>query len=214
MKRFIASLLCVLLVAPGCATGGTTRAQTTPRALSNTADRDVLSDFARQLPIGSRVRVTLAGNHVLRGTLLKRTDQSLVIQPRARVAEPLIEVPFANLVALEQEVPSNGTGRAVAIGVGVGVGAALGCSVGGVAGRLNSRQSSVVGRQSQSSVRVVSRRFQSPVFSRRSSVTVVSPSRQSSVPVASLQSSVVSPSRQFQSPVSWLRLTTGTNDWD
>jgi hypothetical protein len=126
MRRFIASLLCVLLVAPGCATGGAPRAQATPRAPSRTADRDVLGDFARQLPIGSRIRATIAGNHVIRGTLLKRTDQALVIQPRARVAEPLIEVPFTNLLALEQEIPSNGTGRAVAIGVGVGVGAALG----------------------------------------------------------------------------------------
>jgi hypothetical protein len=86
----------------------------------------VLGDFARQLPLGSRVRATVSGNHVIRGTLLKRTDQAIVIQPRARIPEPPVEVPFANLLSLEQEVPSSGTGRAVAIGVGVGVGAALG----------------------------------------------------------------------------------------
>jgi hypothetical protein len=124
MKRFIASLLCVLLAAPGCATG-MTRVQTTPRTPVSTADPSVLGDFARQLPLGSRVRVTVTGNRVIRGTLLKRTDQALVIQPRARIAEPPVEVPFANLISLEQDMPSSNTGRAVAIGVGVGVGAAL-----------------------------------------------------------------------------------------
>jgi len=133
MKRFIASLLCGLLAAPGCTTGtarvqSAPRVQTTPKApVVSTADPGVLGDFARQLPLGARVRATVSGNHVIRGTLLKRTDQAIVIQPRARIAEPPVEVPLANLVALEQEVPSSGnTGRAVAIGVGVGVGAALG----------------------------------------------------------------------------------------
>ncbi len=125
MKRFIASVLCVLLAAPGCATG-MARVQTTPTVPVRAADPSVLGDFARQLPLGSRIRATLSGNHVIRGTLLKRTDQALVIQPRARIAEPPVEVPFANLLAIEQELPSSGTGRAVAIGVGVGVGAALG----------------------------------------------------------------------------------------
>jgi hypothetical protein len=48
------------------------------------------------------------------------------VQPRTRIPEPLVEVPFENLVALEQELPSGGTARAIAIGVGVGVSAALG----------------------------------------------------------------------------------------
>jgi hypothetical protein len=124
MKRFIASLLCVLLAAPGC-TAGTARVQTVPSVPVRAADPGVVGEFARQIPIGSRVKATVSGNHVIRGMLLKRTDQAIVIQPRARIAEPAVEVAFANLVALEQEEPSNATGRAVAIGVGVGVGAAL-----------------------------------------------------------------------------------------
>jgi hypothetical protein len=124
MKRFIASLLCVLLAAPGCA-AGTARVQTIPSVPVSAADPGVIGDFARQIPVGSRIKATLPGNHVIRGTLLKRTDQAIVIQPRARIAEPPVEVAFANLVALEQEQPSSGTGRAVAIGVGVGVGASL-----------------------------------------------------------------------------------------
>ena len=152
MKRFMASLLCVLLLAPGCVDeSDASRASRAARAGTDRR-REVLAGFAGQLRIGSRVRATITGNRTIRGTLVKRTDQALVIQPRTRVAEPLVEVPFAELLALEQEVPSSGgTGRAVAIGVGVGVGAALGYSStgGGVVGRLNSRQSTVGRRQSR-----------------------------------------------------------------
>ncbi len=127
MKRFIASLLCALLVAPGCATSRGPRAQVAPQLPAASASgREVLGEFARQLPLGARVRATVAGNHTIRGTLLKRSDVALVIQPRARVAEPPVEIPFSSLLALEQEQPSSGTGKAVAIGAAVGVGAALG----------------------------------------------------------------------------------------
>ena len=126
MKRFFASLLCVLLLAPGCATSQTPRVQTTPQTSTRDSDREVLAAFAGQLQIGSRVKATVTGDRTIRGTLLKRTDRSLVIQPRTRVAEPLVEVPFDTLLALEEEGPSSrGSFRAVALGVGVGVTAAI-----------------------------------------------------------------------------------------
>ena len=127
MKRFIASLLCALLVAPGCAASQGPRAQVAPPLPAASAiNSEVLGEFARQLPLGARIRATVAGNRTIRGTLLKRTDVALVIQPRARVAEPLVEIPFSSLLAIEQEHKSNSTGKAVAIGAAVGVGAALG----------------------------------------------------------------------------------------
>jgi hypothetical protein len=126
MKRFIAALLCLSVVAPGCATSQTPRMQTAPQAPTSSADRDVLANFAAQLPLGARVKATLTDNRTIRGTLVKRTDKTIVLQPRARVPEPLVEVPFDHLIVLEPETPSGGLGRAVVIGVGVGVGATLG----------------------------------------------------------------------------------------
>jgi hypothetical protein len=125
MKRFTASLLCVLLLASGCVTSRTPRVQATPQGSARITDGDVLAGFAGELRLGSRVKATTTGNRIIRGTLVKRTDQALVLQPRTRVAEPLVEIPFGELLALEQENPSSGTGRAVAIGVGVGVSAAV-----------------------------------------------------------------------------------------
>jgi len=126
MKPLIVLVLCLGLAAPGCATSQTTRVQTGPQAAPAALDRAILADFARNLPVGTRVRATIAGPRTIRGTLLKTTDTAIVVQPRTRVAEPLVEIPVDQLLALEQETPGGGTGRAIAIGAAVGAGAALG----------------------------------------------------------------------------------------
>ena len=129
MKTFTALVLILGLIAPSCATAQRPRlqAQAQQAAQPSSRDREVLTEFARQLPAGTRVRASVAGQGVIRGTLLKTTAAALVIQPRGRVPEPIVEVPFADLLALEQEQPGGGgTGRAVAIGAAAGAGAALG----------------------------------------------------------------------------------------
>jgi hypothetical protein len=127
MKRITVLALCLGLALPGCVTAGPRRTQTgTMLTTSMPQERAVLSDYARQLPIGTRVRAVATDNRRVRGTLVKRTESAILIQPRARVAEPFVEIPFDQLVSLEQEVPSSGTGKAVAAGMAAGAGAALG----------------------------------------------------------------------------------------
>jgi hypothetical protein len=133
MKKLIALILVLGLVAPACATAQRPRFQEQPKAaqsesMQTTRERELLAEFARQLPAGARVRVSDVNRRVIRGTLIKTTDTGVVIQPRGRVPEPIIEVPFAALSAIEQEQPSGGAsvGRAVAIGAGAGAAAALG----------------------------------------------------------------------------------------
>jgi hypothetical protein len=129
MRRFIASLMCVALVAPGCATAGGTRLQTPTTVLASSADQTVLADYVRQLPVGSRIKASTTlpdGPRTVRGTLLKTTDRSVIVQPRGRVAEPLVEIPYAQVRSLELDTPGSGTGRAVAVGAAVGAGAAIG----------------------------------------------------------------------------------------
>ena len=128
MKRLVALLLCSALALPGCATArASTRTFTTggPGQDRPTASGQLLADYARQLPPGTRVRVTLSGNRALRGTLLRVTDTDVAIQPRTRVPEPPVEVRFDDLEAIEIEQP-NGIGRTIAIGAAVGAGAAVG----------------------------------------------------------------------------------------
>jgi hypothetical protein len=134
MKKLTACILVLGLIAPACATAQRPRFQEQPKAaasesMQSARERELLAEFARQLPAGARVRVSDTNKRVIRGTLIKATDTAVVIQPRGRVPEPIVEVPFTNLATLEQEQPSGGgasVGRAVAIGAGAGAAAALG----------------------------------------------------------------------------------------
>jgi hypothetical protein len=125
MKRLLALALCAGLAAPGCAsTQGPRLATSYQVASAPPIQRAVLVDFARSLPPGTRVRATTAGRRTVKGTLLKASDTAIFIQPRTRVVEPPVEIPLTELLALEQDIPSN-TGRVIAIGAAVGAGAAL-----------------------------------------------------------------------------------------
>jgi hypothetical protein len=140
MKRLLALVLSVGLAAPGCTATRPRRMQVTPAADATAAtavttttttrarawQRAAMIDFARALHPGSRIRLTQPGNRTARGTLISTTDTALVFQPRARIAEPPVEIPFSDIVAIELETSNGSTGRAIAIGAAVGAGAALG----------------------------------------------------------------------------------------
>lgn len=134
MNKAIALFLVLGLIAPACATAQRPRFQEQPTAAKSeskqtTRERELLTEYARQLPAGARVRVSDIHRQVIRGTLIKTTDTGVVIQPRGRVPEPIVEVAFSNLAAIEQEQPTgNGASvaRAIAIGAGAGAAAALG----------------------------------------------------------------------------------------
>jgi hypothetical protein len=124
MKRLIVLIVTIGLIAPSCATAQRVRLQSQAPVIQ--AAPTVVSEFAQQVPPGTRVRATVEGNRKIRGTLLKATDTIIVIQPRARVAEPPIEVPMNQLLALEEERGEGHMGKAVAVGAAVGAGAAVG----------------------------------------------------------------------------------------
>jgi hypothetical protein len=126
MKRITALLLAAVLAAPGCAVTRPAR-QVAPHPVSTASDTTIVGDYARQLPVGSNVRAKLTNKKLVRGTLMKVTDQNVVIQPRGRVPVPFIDVPLQDIVALERETPSSGgMGRMAAIGAAAGAGAAAG----------------------------------------------------------------------------------------
>jgi hypothetical protein len=127
MKRLLAVVLSVVVAAPACAAHGGARVQTAPAVTRSHSDRAVMTDFVKQIPAGTRVRATTTHAGTVRGTLLKTTGDAIFIQPRTRVAEPLVEVPIDRILTLEPESPgSSSSGRAIAIGAAVGAGAALG----------------------------------------------------------------------------------------
>jgi hypothetical protein len=124
MKRVIAAVLSLSLSASGCAMS---RRATTTYPLDRTTQQEVITSYAEQLRIGTRVRATLDDNRVVRGTLVKKTPDALIVQPRGRVAEPLVELRLTDLRSVEQEQPKTGsTGKAIAVGAAVGAGVSLG----------------------------------------------------------------------------------------
>ena len=68
----------------------------------------------------------IADGSTLRGTLMKATDEGIVIQPRTRIPELPRDVPMDRIRTVELETGGTGVGKAVAIGVAVGVGTFFG----------------------------------------------------------------------------------------
>jgi len=125
MQRLLSILICISLILPGagCASTGGTRINTSgPQATA--ASTATMSEYIQRLPIGSKVRLDRTDGSTLRGTLLKATDASVVVQKNTRIAEPFVEVPMAQVVRLTPE-SGNGTSTAKAVGIGIasGVGA-------------------------------------------------------------------------------------------
>jgi hypothetical protein len=84
-----------------------------------------MAEYVRQLPVGSRIKVTRKNGDVLHGTLMKRDADPIVVQRRTRLPEAPLTIPVADIVLLELQ--SDGSvGRTIGIGVAAGAGAALG----------------------------------------------------------------------------------------
>lgn len=124
MRKLLCLMLTTTLVLPGCATARATdaRMHTTDARINTTGGRQsvdprVMADYIRQLPVGSRVRLSRLKGDDIRGTLMKNDGDPLVIQRRARVPEAPIAVPLQNVLAVELDTPANGNaGRTIAIG--------------------------------------------------------------------------------------------------
>ena len=127
MKRVMVLVLCVGLAAPACATTATRGAVVAPGSAVAVANRAVLAEYVQQIPLGSPVRVQFANGKELRGTLMKATDSSVFVQPRARIPEPALEIPLSEMMGVELEKKNGGSvAKAIGIGAAVGVGAAVG----------------------------------------------------------------------------------------
>ena len=124
LRKPLALLLGVLLCAPACASAGGPRYQVA-QAPQIAPDAGLITSYVKALPIGSRVRVTLTNGDRLRGTLMKVTDDVVVLQENARIPEAPRQLAMPTIRSVEPDRPGS-TGRAIAIGAAVGAGAALG----------------------------------------------------------------------------------------
>ena len=102
MRQAFVLLLCVVLAMPGCAavTRSERVAQPNP---SRRVDPALMADYVRQLPIGSRVKISRVDGTVTHGTLMKRDADPIVVQRRARLPEEPVTIPVRDILVLELE---------------------------------------------------------------------------------------------------------------
>jgi hypothetical protein len=124
MKRLAAVLMCVVLATSGCATvAGGSRLSVSGAAGS---DPRLMAAYVEKLPIGAVVRADLADGRSLRGSLMQVTQDAFIIQPRTRLPETPVEVPFSEVSRVSLEPSTSSIGRSIAIGAASGAAAALG----------------------------------------------------------------------------------------
>lgn len=127
MQRIIAFVLILATASAGCTAA---RAQG-PRVLTqpgaaHAPDPALMAAYVRELPLGSRVRVSLADGRVIHGTLMKADADPIVVQKRTRIPEAPLQIAIKDVQAVELESKTGGPGRVIAMGVAAGAGAALG----------------------------------------------------------------------------------------
>ena len=131
MKQMLALMLCAVLALPGCATARATSSRIGPAPPAaqpgGRVDPALMAEYIRQLPVGTRVRLTRTDGTVLRGTLMKRDADPIIVQRRARIPEAPLAIPIGDILALEPELPNgNHAGRSAAIGAAAAAGTVLG----------------------------------------------------------------------------------------
>jgi hypothetical protein len=123
MRRAIALMMCAVVISPGCAT---MRVPAQTADYTRQADAAVLADYVQRLPPGSFVKVERAGGRTLRGTLMKATGSTVVVQPRTRIPEPPVEVALSEVLNVVPDTPPTANiAKAIVAGAAAGAGAAL-----------------------------------------------------------------------------------------
>lgn len=127
ITRALAVLLCASVAFQACASAGASGVVYAPAHVQPDVGPHVLLEYVQRLPPGTRLRVGRRTGGTLRGTLVKATETSLIVQPRTRVPEPPVAIPIADVVSVTPE-PTGGThpGKVIALAAAAGAGAALG----------------------------------------------------------------------------------------
>jgi hypothetical protein len=86
----------------------------------------LMADYIRQLPVGSRVKVTRRDGKSIRATLMKHDTDPIVVQRRTRLPEPPVEIAVGDIVAMELDTPNGSMGRNIAVGAAAATGMTLG----------------------------------------------------------------------------------------
>jgi hypothetical protein len=123
LRQTLVVVLCCAVITTGCASAAGPRIAQAPAPVQDTS---TLADYVQRLATGSKVRVERTDGSSLRGTLMKATPQSILVQKNTRVPERPVEIALDQLARVTLDNGGSSVGKTVAIGVGSGVAATLG----------------------------------------------------------------------------------------
>lgn len=123
-RKAVVVTLCATMFATGCASASGPRVAQGPQAPA--MDRSVLADYVQRLPAGSKVRVERTDGTSLRGSLMKATAESIVVQKNTRVPETPVDIPLPDITRVSLDAGSSSTGKTIAIGMAAGAAGTLG----------------------------------------------------------------------------------------
>jgi hypothetical protein len=112
MSRFIVALVVVTLLLPGAASS------------QSAATADVWREFARQVDVGSELRVRLRNGQQFTAALVTAAEDGVLLQPKTRRPVDVQRVAYSEIESLERR-KQGGMSAAKAVGIGVGVGAGV-----------------------------------------------------------------------------------------
>lgn len=126
VKQAMALVMCAAIAASGCAAAGAMRLGPVLSPSQGTASRAVLAEYVQKLPPGMAVRIDRTNGRSLHGTLMKATGESLFVQPKTRIPEPIVEIPMDDVIGVTPvSKGGNNLGRAIGAGAAAGAGATL-----------------------------------------------------------------------------------------
>ena len=133
MKRIISSIIAVVVIASSVsikAQGLTSAAQSSSSAVDSSGrfarSNQYWMAYAGKLPIGSTVRVRTTDGKRMTAVLAIVDDSGITLEPKTRIPERPMHVPYEKLDQLSVKENGNNVGKAVGIGMAVGVGSFLG----------------------------------------------------------------------------------------
>ena len=126
LRQTLALVLCGALVTTGCASAAGPRIAQAPAPAAPAPDAAALADYVQRLATGSKVRVERTDGSSFRGTLMKATPQTILVQKNTRVPERPVEIALDQVARVTLDNGGSSVGKTVAIGVGSGVAATLG----------------------------------------------------------------------------------------
>ena len=114
-RVFAIAIVAVLAAGPADVWASQTR-------VTAAVEAQAIKQMAASVPLGSLVKVHVAGSRSFKGTLLSVSDDAIMVKKQTRVPEPAVTVAFSELDRLELQT-HEGISVAKVIGFGLAAGA-------------------------------------------------------------------------------------------